>query len=69
MEDVQARVLASVVDASKTSNKQATCKDDSAGHTPLDGECCRGEKFTLYVEVEKNWGLQPRAPTRGQKKL
>ena len=60
IEDVQARALASVADALEAaSSRRATGKMDSAGPTSLDGECCRGEKFAIYLEVEKNQGLMP----------
>ena len=60
IEDVQARALASVADALEAaSSRRATSKIDSAGPTSSDGECCQGEKFTIYLEVEKNRGLVP----------
>ena len=52
MEGMQDRALASVADALE--NKRASTKEDGTGLTPSDGECRRGEKFAIHMEVEKN---------------
>ena len=54
MEDVETRALASVAEALEAHNKSAAKRKSSAGPTPLDGECCRGEKYALYMEVERD---------------
>ena len=54
MEDVEARALASVADALDAHNKSAAKRKSSAGSTPSDGECCCGEKYALYMEVERD---------------
>ena len=64
-EDVEARALASVADVLDTHNKSATKRKSGAGSTPSDGECCHGEKYTLYMEVERDvaigWPVADRA--------
>ena len=57
MEDVEARALASVADALDAHNKSATKRKSGAGSTPSDGECRRGEKYALYMEVERDVGI------------
>ena len=57
MEDGEARALASVAEALEAHNKLATKRKSSAGATLSDGECCRGEKYTLYMEVERDVGI------------
>ena len=52
-----AHALASVTDALEESKRSAADRDASTGPSPSDGECCWGEKFALYIEVEKNQGL------------
>ena len=54
MEDGEARALASVAEALEAHNKSATKRKSSAGPTPLNGECCHGEKYALYMEVERD---------------
>ena len=56
-EDVEARALASVADALDAHNKSAAKRKSGAGCTPSDGECRRGEKYTLYMEVERDVGI------------
>ena len=57
MEDVEARALASVADVFDAHNKSAAKRKTRAGSTPSDGECRRGEKYTLYMEVERDVGI------------
>ena len=54
MEDVEARALASVAEVLNAHNKSAAKRKSGAGSTPLDGECHRGEKYALYMEVERD---------------
>ena len=56
-EDVEARALANVADALDAHNKSATKRKSGAGSTPSDGECHRGEKYALYMEVERDVGI------------
>ena len=56
-EDVEARALASVAEALDAHNKSAAKRKSSAGPTPSDGECPRGEKYALYMEVERDVGI------------
>ena len=56
-EDVEARALASVADMLDAHNKLATKRKAGAGSTLLDGECHGGEKYTLYMEVERDVGV------------
>ena len=57
MEDGEARALASVVEVLDAHNKSATKRKSSAGPTSSDGECRHGEKYTLYMEVERDIGI------------
>ena len=57
MEDVEARVLASIAETLDAHNKLAAKRKSSAGPTLSDGECCRGEKYALYMEVERDVGI------------
>ena len=54
MEDVEARALASVADALHAHNKSAAKRKSGADSSPSDGECCRGEKYALFMEVERD---------------
>ena len=56
-EDVETRALASVADALEAHNKLAAKRKSGAGSTPLDGECCRREKYALFMEVERDIGV------------
>ena len=56
-EDVEARALASVADALDAHNKSAAKRKSGASSTPSDGECRRGEKYTLYMKVERDVGV------------
>ena len=56
-EDVEVRALASVAEALNAHNKSVAKGKSSAGPTPSDGECCRGEKYALYMEVERDVGI------------
>ena len=53
-EDVEVRALASVADAFDAHNKLAAKRKSGAGSTPSDGECHSGEKYALYMEVERD---------------
>ena len=53
-EDVEARALASVADALDAHNKLAAKRKSGAGSTPSDGECRCGEKYALFMEVERD---------------
>ena len=64
MEDVEARALASVAEALNVHNKSAAKRKSGEGPTPLDGECCRGEKYALYMEVERDVGIGWPVPDR-----
>ena len=57
MEDVEARALASVAEALDAHNKLAAKRKSGAGPTLSDGECHRGEKYALYMEVERDVGI------------
>ena len=57
MEDVEARALASVADALEAHNKSAGKRKSGAGSTLSDGECHRGEKYALFMEVERDVGV------------
>ena len=56
-EDVKARALASVADALEAHNKSATKRKSGASSTPLNGECRHGEKYALFMEVERDVGV------------
>ena len=56
-EDVEARALASVADALEAHNKSAAKSKSGAGSTPSDGECHHGEKYALFMEVERDVGI------------
>ena len=56
-EDAETRVLASVADALEAHNKSAVKRKSGAGSTPSDGECRHGEKYALFMEVERDVGV------------
>ena len=56
-EDVEARALAGAAEALDAHNKSATKRKSSAGPTPSDGDCHHGEKYALYMEVERDVGI------------
>ena len=56
-EDVETRALASVADALEAHNKSAAKRKSGAGSTPSDGECRCGEKYALFMEVERDVGV------------
>ena len=57
MEDGEARALASVAEALEAHNKLAAKRKSSAGPTPSEWGCRHGEKYTLYMEVERDVGI------------
>ena len=56
--DVEARVIASLAEAmDRHAMLEADTKTMDSRPTPLDGERRRGERFAIYVEVERHRGL------------
>ena len=56
--DAETRAIACLVEAmDKHSLLEANKKTTDAHPTPSDGEHCRGERFAIYIEVERHRGL------------
>ena len=58
--DLEHKAMASLTEAIEQSKlSKGAYKAEDAHSGPLDGEHCDGERFAIYFEVEKQWGLAP----------